>query len=288
MRATLEQIIHFHTHGYVIVEDVLTDADLQPVIDEISEFIDQRARILYNEGKITDLYENEPFERRYAKLYWQCKEIGERMDIMEYRGKAMFNFLNNDNLLDVVECFVGSDVSCNPIQHLRHKLPVQPGVVHNSYNGNVPWHQDIAVTHPDSDAADIVTFWLPLVDATQETGCMEIIPNIFRKGYLRHIVGSQVDPEVMPDIEPIVAEVRKGGIVIMNKYTPHRSTDNISDRIRWSLDLRYHKTGNHSGRESQPSFVVRPKSAVTVDHQEWSRQWKEALDNPKVAQFHRV
>ncbi|MDF2815186.1 MAG: phytanoyl-CoA dioxygenase [Paenibacillus sp.] len=292
MRLSLEQMIEFQTNGVLIAEDVLTDADLQPVIDEINALIDGRAKQLFSEGKITELHENEPFERRYALLHRQCKEIGEKLDIMEYRGEAMFQFLNNDNLLDIAECLLGSELSCNPIQHLRHKLPVLPEGAQIGFNGNVPWHQDVAVTHPDSDPSEIITFWLPLVDATVETGCMEILPGEFRKGYLRHLSegGTTIDPVLLPEWEPRKAECRKGGIVIMNKYTPHRSTDNISDRIRWSLDLRYHKTGAHSGRESQPSFAVRTRNSgqKLIDHAEWSRLWEEALANPSTNKFHRV
>lgn len=291
-RLTLEQIIAFQTNGFVIVEDVLTDVDLQPVIDEINVLVDERAKRLYAEGKITELHENEPFERRYAMLHAQCKEIGNQMDIMEYRGKAMFQFLKNGNLLDVVECLLGSDISCNPIQHLRHKVPTAPGQANTSYDGNVPWHQDVAVTSTDSDHSDIITFWIPLIDATAEMGCMEIIPKSFKQGYLTHQKegGTMIEPSRMPTQAPIKAEVRKGGIVIMNKYTPHRGTDNVSDKIRWSLDLRYHKTGAPSGRSSYPSFVVRSSDAgeVMIDHAQWNQLWEEALSKPPAVGFHRV
>lgn len=292
MSLSLEQIIAFQTHGVLIAENVLTDQDLQPVIDEIESLIDERAEVLHKEGKLPNLHKNEPFERRYALLYRQFPDIGKSLDIMEYRGEAIFAFLRNDNLLDVVECLLGSELSCNPIQHLRHKLPNEPGIVHNGFNGSVPWHQDIAVTHSDSDASEIITFWVPLVDATSETGCMEILPDVFKKGYLTHRKegGTSIVPELLEGIEPMKGECRKGGIVIMNKYTPHRSTDNVSNIIRWSIDLRYHKTGTHSGREAHPSFVVRSKAnpdSVLKVHDEWCRMWKEALEKP-VQPFHRV
>lgn len=292
MRLSLEQIIAYQTHGMLIAENVLTDEDIQPVIDEIERLIDERADALHKEGKLPNLHKDEPFERRYALLYRQCPEIGRSLDIMEYGGEAIFAFLRNDNLLDVVECLLGSELSCNPIQHLRHKLPNEPGVRHEGFNGGVPWHQDVAVTHPDSDASEIITLWVPLVDATAETGCMEILPDIFKKGYLTHRKegGTSIVPELLEVEEPVKGECRKGGVVIMNKYTPHRSTDNISDIVRWSIDLRYHKTGAHSGREAHPSFVVRSKTdpdSVLTNHSEWLRMWKEALEKP-IHSLHRV
>ena len=65
MRLSLEQIIRYQTEGYLIVENVLNHAELQPVIDEITNEIDKRADRLLAEGKLTELYKDEPFERRY-------------------------------------------------------------------------------------------------------------------------------------------------------------------------------------------------------------------------------
>ena len=55
------QISFFYENGYLRLEDVLDKEDLQPVIDEYSEIIDKRAQKLYVEGKVSSLYEDEPF-----------------------------------------------------------------------------------------------------------------------------------------------------------------------------------------------------------------------------------
>lgn len=292
MALTLEQIKDFHTNGYLIAEDVLQESDLQPVIAEIEGMIDERTRAFHREGKIAELYENEPFERRFALLHEQCPDINRKFDIMHLLGPAMFAFLSNERLLDTVECLLGRELSCNPIQHLRSKMPWKGEGEQTPGMENVPWHQDDAVTSPDSEASEIITFWLPLIDATKETGCMEIIPHAFKNGYLKHQAegGTTIVPELMPAERPITAECRKGGIVIMNKYTPHRGTSNRSDRVRWSLDLRYHKTGAPSGRSFHPSFVVRSASnpsGVLTDHEAWRRLWQDALNKP-AQKAHRI
>jgi hypothetical protein len=292
MALSVEQMIEFQTNGYLIAEDVLTDKDLQPVIAEIERFIDERAQVFHKEGRIAELYPNEPFERRFALLYEQCPEINRKFDIMHLLGPAMFRFLTNERLLDVVECLLGSELSCNPIQHLRSKMPWKGDGEQAVSMDNVPWHQDAAVTSDDSEASEIITFWLPLVHATKETGCMEIIPHAFKGGYLKHQAegGTTIVPELLPAAKPITAECRKGGIVMMNKYTPHRGTSNRSDHVRWSLDLRYHKTGAASGRAFHPSFVARSRinpASVLGDYGEWRKLWQDALARPSQ-KAHRV
>lgn len=292
MGLTVQQIKDYQTNGYLIVEDVLTEEDLRPLIEELESFVDQRAQALQAEGKITELYEQEPFERRFALLYAQSPEINRGFDIMHLRGQAMFQFLHNPKLLDVVECLLGQEIACNPIQHIRSKMPWKGAGEQSVHMDNVPWHQDAAVTTPDSEASEIITFWLPLVDATQLTGCMEIIPEAFKEGYLPHQAegGTTIVQERMPTAKPVLAECRKGGIVIMNKYTPHRGTSNRSDNVRWSMDLRYHKTGALSGRDSQPSFAVRSRSPELVmdDYDQWCKLWEASFANRQTHVTHRV
>ncbi|MBO9609301.1 MAG: phytanoyl-CoA dioxygenase family protein [Paenibacillaceae bacterium] len=293
MALTIEQIIDFQTNGYLIAEDVFAEEDLAPVIEELNRAIDERANELYAQGKITDRCEGEPFETRMASLMRQSTEAGRGFDIMYLLGPAMFEFLHNPKLLDVAECLLGRDVSCNPIQHIRLKTPWKGEGEQPVGMENVPWHQDAAVTTEDSEASEVITFWIPLVDATARTGCMQVIPRSFRRGYLTHQAegGTTIRGDLMPGEQPVTAECRKGGIVMMNKYTPHRGTSNRSDIVRWSLDLRFHKTGSPSGRSVQPSFVVRGSEEGAehgaIDYETWCALWREALAKPMKG-HHRV
>ena len=60
MKLSTEQIAEFNTRGVIIAREALTYDDLQPVIDELSAWIDARARTLHDEGEIADLHEGRP------------------------------------------------------------------------------------------------------------------------------------------------------------------------------------------------------------------------------------
>ena len=157
MKLTEDQIAQYREQGVVVVEDVLTDADVQPVIEAIRGWLDGRARALRAEGEIEDLYEDEPFERRYARLYAQCNDFRDGMDISQARLREIFAFLRNDALLDAVECLIGPEISCSPIQHLRAKPPSRLTGGEEALDFvNVPWHQDAGVTLEEADPYEIV------------------------------------------------------------------------------------------------------------------------------------
>ena len=285
------QIDEFNRNGVIIAPGVLTGDDLNPVVDEISTWIDHRAQTLFEAGDIQDLHEHEPFETRYGHLVGQSREIGNGMDIMHQRGPAMFEFLHSSKLLDAVSALVGDEITCNPIQHLRSKPPaaLEP---ESSVFHDVPWHQDAGVMMPEAEDSNVVTCWLPLGDATVEMGCLQVLPGVHRNGYLRHQKegGTTIVPELMPDAPAVDLVCHKGDVIFMTKFTPHSSTPNRSDRCRWSLDLRYQTTGHHSGRTAHPDFVVRSlsnPSSVMRDHDEWCRLWIDAFENPRGFAGHR-
>ena len=72
---------------------MLSDDDLGPVIAEYEALIDRRARQLVADGKLTKLYEREPFQRRMTLIAAEAPEIGDKLDIRFVRSRAMFDFL---------------------------------------------------------------------------------------------------------------------------------------------------------------------------------------------------
>lgn len=151
MKLTTEQVEEFKTNGVLIVKNAVEESALDPVIAELESWVDSRANELHAQKKIQNLHPDAPFNTRFGLLFKQCKEIGVGLDISASRGKAMFEFLHNKDLLDTVQPFVGPEITCNPIQHARTKPPT-------AYEGGtgpsfhvVPWHQDAGVMMPEAE-----------------------------------------------------------------------------------------------------------------------------------------
>jgi ectoine hydroxylase-related dioxygenase (phytanoyl-CoA dioxygenase family) len=291
MSLTGSQVDLYNQHGFVLVKDALDPSDTQPVIDEVAGFIDQRAKKLQAEGKIENLHSEVPFHQRLGLLLAQSTEMVHGLDLMYMRQPAMFAFLGNQNLLDLIEPLVGSEITCNPIQHIRAKPPSSDGS--SSSSGAVPWHQDAAVMMKEAENTNLVTCWIPLSQSSVENGCLEVIPNKQDVSYLRHQKegGTMVVPELMPDEVPIYLECDRGDVILIDPFVIHRSSPNQSDRCRWSLDLRYQTTGHHTGRTAHPDFVVRSRvdpDSVLTDYQHWSHLWQDAFDNPSGYVGHRT
>ena len=62
------QVDQFHDEGYLVIPDVLGDADLTPVEAEYEEALEAAALSLHACGEITSTYAGLPFSERYTAL----------------------------------------------------------------------------------------------------------------------------------------------------------------------------------------------------------------------------
>lgn len=121
-----------------------------------------------------------------------------------------------------------------------------------------------------------------------------MIPGQTGAGLLPHVKsekGTTIDPGYLPNATPVDCEMHRGDILLMHKFTPHCSQLNQSNIIRWSIDLRFQKTGTPTGRHFWPEFILRSKqdpASVQDDYNEWCRRWKADLETSKGERWHRV
>ena len=169
MTLTKAQLEQFSEEGYVVIERALTDADLHPVIHDYEQVIDRLARELYAEGRIRQLYLDEPFETRLARICDEDEatyfESDTFLDVGHVRGKGTFEFMRNQRLMDLVAGIIGPEICCSPMTHIRAKLPSD---LERGRNSNVvSGHQDAIFLHEEADEIFVLTVWLPLCDATR-------------------------------------------------------------------------------------------------------------------------
>ena len=238
-RLTSDQVTFFEREGYLIIEDLLTHEELQPVVDEISEAIDMQARRLVASGELSRLYDEYDFEHRLTKICEETDKVALGIWAGQPSGPAFFDLIRNPSLLDVAEQFCGPELIGSSLYRLRPKVP-------NNLISAVPWHQDSAYAEEFCDEHLMLTFWIALVDATEENGCMWVIPRTHQGGVLPHKNPRDGRPYLIipkdrlpPDRPPVCVPVRKGGALLMTNRTPHASFDNRTDRVRYSIDIRY-------------------------------------------------
>lgn len=255
------QLKYFHEQGYLILPDVFDPADLEPVRQELHREIARKAAALKAEGKLQNLHEELGFDQRLAAIHRDAKENGEVIikHLEGLRGGGfhapeLFDVIAHPKLIAKVSSLLATEeVVASSVYRIRPKLP-------NSGRGVVPWHQDSGYFAEHCDTQLIITCWIPLVDATVENGCMQILPRVHGGKVAKHHTGGNagflvIKDEDLPDDprKAITAACPRGGVVFMTNRTPHCSTPNTSGHIRWSIDLRYQSAETPSNVGIEPA-----------------------------------
>ncbi|MCC6490391.1 MAG: phytanoyl-CoA dioxygenase family protein [Candidatus Hydrogenedentes bacterium] len=232
-----EQVKRFHDEGYLVVERVFDDRDLQPVIDEIDREVNRRAGALVANGTLSRAYTECGFERQLAHISAETDELAISIWNGVLSGPGIFHLISHPRLVDVAEVFCGPEVIASSVYRLRPKIP-------NYGYGAVPWHQDSGYFEPYCDSALVITAWVPLVDACEANGCLWVIPGSHRNPVVPHRLHEsgkylEIAPEDLPQGEAVACPVPKGGVLLMTNRTIHGSFQNTTDVVRWSMDLRY-------------------------------------------------
>ena len=262
-RRTARQVRFFYEQGYVIAPDVFDPADLEPLRGEMAAAIDAKVRALQAGGKLTDLHADLDFDHRLAAIYRDSTENGEAvMRHLEglrgggFRAPEMFAMITHPKLLAKVAALLGTEeIVASSVYRVRPKVP-------HVGRGVVPWHQDSGYFVPSCDRHVIITCWVPLVDATEENGCMRILPRVHNGGVVRHHSGGNAGFLVIKDQdlpgdprESVIAACPRGGVVFMTNITPHCSTPNRSGHVRWSIDLRYQSADVPNNAAAMPGAI---------------------------------
>lgn len=259
-RLTPTQVEFYRAEGYLVLPGLLTDRDMTPAREAMTEKVSEIAAGLYGDGLIADTHAGEPFEARLARLFdgLTDEEFLKHGRSWRDRKPGYYDLMANPKILDAVESLIGGEIFANPVYNVRPKVP---GVA----AGAVPWHQDKSYW-PDANANPVITVWIPLVDATLENGCLHIWPRTHTTRVLSFHAETQtgtayteIDGEHLKRVEAVPLPLVAGGAILFNDRCVHMSTPNNSDQVRWSVDLRYQPTDQDRMRGHGAGFLARSR-----------------------------
>jgi hypothetical protein len=282
-----EKVEQFFDEGFLVIEDFFTPNELNPAINAIEDLVDDLAQKLYNAGKIKDLYKDYSYLQRLTMIDNEFPGANIILHKLASLPQAFCDIWANTKLLNLAEQLLGTaDLAGNPNWNIRVKVPKEDAAT-------VPWHQDSAYLDNESYSSFLLSAWIPLMNADSDNGCLEMMRYAHKPGKIAKHVGCwrdtwyiMLEDEEMRqtlgcDLEKDVVScpVSLGGVLLFNNFIPHRSTDNTTNRIRWSLDFRWHEVGKPTGFYGLKE-TVRMRSS-TDDH--FEIDWKSF--NEKEAEF---
>ena len=289
----------FEKNGFVRIRNVLDyKLDLEPILNDMA-FIMNRLVHRFVSKKDKRRVLGLSFKKKYSHLVkLNIPELDQYFNIRLpqnvnvdsdfFASQSIFNLIKNNKIIERVSKILGQEISSNPCQNSRIKQPekaISKKNLHDGLVGRTPWHQDAGVMNKKGQkGTELVTCWIPFTKTRIENGCMLAVKESHKLGLVNHDTGSKGQVEIkgkekIEDLKTIALEANVGDIILLSRYLIHCSLPNKSKNFRISMDLRFNKTGQHSGRDPLPSFVVKSKNRKNIkvnNYKQWIAMWEEA------------
>jgi ectoine hydroxylase-related dioxygenase (phytanoyl-CoA dioxygenase family) len=228
----------YHDNGYLVIERLFDANDVKQAHNAINE-------ILKN-NSIDKVFEFESSDGETIRRIWS-----------PIKRHHFFRDMSESNkLLSVVSGLIGNNLILQ-YSKLNMKGPKVGSIVE--------WHQDFSY-YPHTNA-DLLSCLIYLDDATEENGCLEVIPGSHKLGLLDHdIDGYFRGPEnitpLLPKKVSLVAPA--GSVIFLHCLTLHFSNVNRSDKPRRAFLPAYRAAdsfpiyyGSHAAHNEADAKLVR-------------------------------
>lgn len=241
--STLQE--QFNRDGYVLLRNQL-DKDVINAIytDARKIFATQIKRVT---GKTVDIDDRDTFENAMFEFFEKD------FDGFVSTGKTVQHSfpLHRLGVDPVIEKLLKDVGLSAPIIGARAAMQFNSRFL--SKDGSKHWkldaHQDWRTGQGSLDSAVI---WFPMVDAGADIGALQVIPGSHKIGLQASSTsGYQGGITVeLKDEDFVQTEFNVGDILIFSAFLIHQSGNNITNNIRWSVQLRYNNL-------DEPTFIER-------------------------------
>jgi hypothetical protein len=204
----------------------------------------------------------------------------ESMDVPHFTDPALFEWLFDDDVLDLVEPILGPNIAlfsshfiCKPKGDGRR----------------VPWHEDSAYWNTMISPMEVVTVWLAIDQSTPKNGCMYVIPhthNTGRKGFSdydqvdpeKNVFKTEVTPRQRDESKAVACILEPNQCSLHDGRLMHGSPPNFSDQRRCGYTMRYISTAtklSDEAREYHQIYLARGRDLAGQSYADPTKRYDE-------------
>lgn len=223
---TPEQIAFFHTNGYVVLEDLLSESELAEARKQMNALLHapESAR-----PGVSFSYEKEGTAANYPIAPNNPRRVWMIFDT-PLAGDWWYDNIRDERITGAMADLLGPNINFH-----NGKARIKPP----GYASHQGWHQDFP--YERHSAPDLAAALFYLDDTDVGAAATEVIPGSHRQGEWKHD-----DKTLIPDadveafgVAPVPLAVRAGSVAIIHVLIVHRATANTTSVNRSAIINEY-------------------------------------------------
>ena len=230
----------FESNGYIILKKII----LKKKISQIQKVIFNREKIYLNNNKSFKSFNDINFHKDLIKLKIKNpKRFGSFYDSIQ-KSLEIYSIMTDEKLISEVSSITKlkkENLSING-ENIRIDIP-------NDKLHSLNWHQDRSYYFQNRDGNKGLVLWIPLINITKKIGPLKACAKSHKLGFVSNYQKKTSNRQF--STQRIVSfdekkfkvsslKVNCGDAILLNKNTIHASGKNISNLIRFSLQIRVH------------------------------------------------
>ena len=241
----MSQIItDYNKNGYAVLKNIVPSARIDALLENIYKLYRKYSTDYELDGS-EDPWKSEMFHKKLIEFRKKDPKLfGAIYDSLK-TSLTLTQLVSDDVIVDNVAkflCVESSDVS---ISEPMCRLDVP-----NDKRNTLEWHQERSFFPQNRDGLHSLVCWIPLTSVTEEMGAIHISPESHMSGLITPKQNEKkselstrqisVPEEYVKKYEDLIVTVDVGDVVFFNMLLFHRSGVNISDKIRFAVQSRFH------------------------------------------------
>jgi phytanoyl-CoA hydroxylase len=212
----------YDTEGYVVLDNVFSDVDLDRVIAEVDQFTNA---------------DNEELRRSGPRWNSRADEINFTHTLAS-KSAPLAAFTRHPALLRMATGLLGPDL----------RLWIDLAVTKYPTTSEFPWHQDSGYLAVEPAW---ITCWVALTDATEDNGCLRVLPGSHSAGVVPHVQSPVGMVGYTGPDSGIALPMAKGSVAAISSLLLHRTGPNTTSEPRKAYIVEYCKAESfilHTGQ----------------------------------------
>ena len=241
----MSQIItDYNKNGYAILKNIVPPPRIDALLENIYKLY-RKYSTDYEFDESEDPWKSEMFHKKLIEFRKKDPKLfGAIYDSLK-TSLTLTQLVSDDVIVNNVAKFLNVDPSDVSISEPMCRLDVP-----NDKRNALEWHQERSFFPQNRDGLHSLVCWIPLTSVTEEMGAIHISPESHTGGLITSAQNEKkselstrqisVPEEYIKKYEDLVVPVDAGDVVFFNMLLYNRSGINISDKVRFAVQSRFH------------------------------------------------